>query len=98
MRGYLDANELDAKQLWVADQFRVEQDPGDALDVWTDLNAVRDGFARFGLLDDRVRFLPGSPPAALADAPVKRISLMRIGQGPIADGVKALESMYSRIA
>ena len=27
----------------------------------SDLNVVRDGFARFGLLDDQVRFLQGRP-------------------------------------
>ncbi len=80
MRGYLDANEIENKQVWIADEFRVEQNPADDLDVWSDLNSVRDGFARFGLLDDRVRFLPGSPPEALAESPIKRISLLRIGQ------------------
>ncbi len=59
--GYLDACELDRKQVWIADAFRVEQDAEDPLDVWTDLNTVRDAFARFGLLDDRVRFLQGRP-------------------------------------
>jgi cephalosporin hydroxylase len=98
MRGYLDAFEIESKQVWVADEFRVAENPEDDLDVWTDLNTTRDGFARFGLLDDRVHFLSGNPPAALTDAPIKRIALMRVGQCDIADGVKALEAMYPRIA
>ena len=36
--------------------------------------------------------------AALAESPIKRIALMRIGTCNIADGVKALEAMYPRIA
>ncbi|HYL51507.1 MAG TPA: CmcI family methyltransferase, partial [Acidimicrobiia bacterium] len=97
MRGYLDACELDRKQVWLADAFRVEQDDEDALDVWTDLNTVRDAFARFGLLDDRVRFLQGRPPDSLADSPIQRIALMRVGPCAIADAVEALETMYRRI-
>ena len=98
MRGYLDAHELENKQVWIADEFQVDDNPDDGLNVWSDLNTVRDGFARFGLLDERVRFLPGTPSDALADSPIKRVALMRVGQCDIADGVRALEAMYSRIA
>ena len=39
-----------------------------------DLNLVRDGFSRFGLLDDRVRFLQGPLDADLPDAPASNRS------------------------
>jgi cephalosporin hydroxylase len=97
MRGYLDAFELDRKQVWIADEFRVDQNPADGLDVWSDLNTVRDGFARFGLLDQRVRFLQGRPADALTAAPIQRISLLRVGGVDDASAVDVLQSQYQRV-
>ena len=68
MRGYLDAHEIATREVWIADRFRVEPAPSEAVFGWSDLNTVRDGFARFGLLDACVRFLQGPPGEALADA------------------------------
>ncbi len=44
-----------------------------------DLNQVRDGFERFGLFDQRVRFLQGPYPQSLADAPFDPIAVLRVG-------------------
>src|SRR5262249_29145850 len=66
MRGYLDAHELPKRKVWVVDRFVVDPDTNDPLDVWADLDAARDGFARFGLLDERVRFVSGPAAEALA--------------------------------
>ncbi|MDQ1382215.1 MAG: hypothetical protein QOJ71_2934 [Actinomycetota bacterium] len=97
MRGYLNAYGLDDKSVWIADAFRVEQDADDALDVWTDLDTVRDGFSRFRLLDERVRFLQGRPADALASAPIEQISLLRIGHSD-AEAIEALAEMYDSVA
>ncbi len=96
MRGYLDAYGIDDKTVWIADGFRVDRDAGDPLDVWTDLDTVRDGFARFGLLDERVRFLQGRPADALEGAPIDHIALLRIGRG--AEPLEALVAMYGAVA
>jgi len=97
MRGYLAAYEMDARSLWVADPFRVD-DVDDPVVAWSDLNTVRDGFARFGLLDEHVRFLQGPPADALVDAPVEQIALLRIGAGA-GDHVSAtLGACYDRLA
>jgi cephalosporin hydroxylase len=96
MRGYLDAYGIDDKTVWIADGFRVDRDSGDPLDVWTDLDTVRDGFARFGLLDERVRFLQGRPADALEGAPIDHIALMRIGPG--TEPLEALVAMYGAVA
>lgn len=98
MRGHLDAHEIPNKRVWVADRFRVEPVPGDSLDVAADLNTVRDGFDRFGLLDDRVRFLLGDPAATLAEAPITTIAMIRIGPGVAADLDASLDAIYPRIA
>jgi cephalosporin hydroxylase len=63
-----------------------------------DLNQVREGFERFRLLDERVRFLVGSPAETLPDAPVEQVALLRVGPelGNLAGEV--VDAMYDRIA
>ncbi|HTD49874.1 MAG TPA: TylF/MycF/NovP-related O-methyltransferase, partial [Acidimicrobiia bacterium] len=97
MRGYLAAHEMSVRTVWVADRFRVDERPDDPVVVWSDLNTVRDGFARFGLLDDRVRFLLGAPADTLADAPITEVALLRIGVGDAADLAATLESLYGKV-
>ena len=63
-----------------------------------DLNLVRDGFDRFGLLDDRVRFLQGPMAATLADAPLEQIALLRIGRGVDGETRAVLDALYDRLA
>ena len=68
MRAYLDAHELPDRQVWVSIAFRSAPEPAarsrpfprqGVAGFRADLNLVRDGFERFDLLDDRVRFLQG---------------------------------------
>ena len=75
LRGCLEAHEDLDRQVWVADPFRAS--PPEARrggepalgELWPDLNQVRDGFERYDLLDERVRFLQGDYRATLPDAP-----------------------------
>lgn len=97
MRGYLDAHEMGTRNVWIADRFRVEDAPTDTVFAWSDLNTVRDGFARFGLLDERVRFLVGPPGETLADAPINQIALLRIGAGAADDVGAAFDALYHRL-
>jgi cephalosporin hydroxylase len=107
MRAFLAAHEITDVRVWAADPFvgSVPAGEGDANDLVgamaryrADLNQVRDGFARFGLLDDQVRFLPGAPDDALAGAPVTRLSLVRFGGGVGDALVPALERILPRVA
>ncbi len=63
-----------------------------------DLNMVRDGFARFDLLDDRVRFVEGDLDQTLGSAPIEQIALLRIGDdlGPAVGDV--LDQLYDKLA
>ena len=63
-----------------------------------DLNIVREGFQRFGLLDDRVRFLQGPLTATLYDAPIERIALLRLGYGIGAETGPVLDELYDRLS
>ncbi len=63
-----------------------------------DLNLVRDGFARFDLLDDRVRFLQGPMDATLSDAPIEQLALLRIGRSAGDQIRTVLEHLYDRVS
>jgi cephalosporin hydroxylase len=97
MRGYADAYSLAGRSVWVVDAFRVRPAPDDRLDVWTDLHAVRDAYARFHLLDDRVRFVEGRSRAALARAGIASAALIRLGRGDEAETEEALEALEPRL-
>jgi cephalosporin hydroxylase len=84
MRGWLEAHELEDRRVWLVDPFRVDG-PADA-----DLNTVREAFARHGLLDDRVRFVPDS-----AGVEAEQIALLRVG--PDADPA-AVAALRARVA
>ena len=105
MRAYLDAHEIDGTRVWVADHFRASPDPQTTPSLpnrgvagfQADLNLVRDGFSRFGVLDDRVRFVQGPPTALDHDRP-DRIALLRIGRSGARDAGAILESLYDRVS
>ncbi len=105
MRAYLDAWELPKRRVFVADRFRASPEPDTSPTLppngvagfRADLNIVRDGFDRFGVLDDRVAFLEGPASATLRDAPIERIALLRIGAGARSDARDALELLYDRV-
>jgi cephalosporin hydroxylase len=107
MRAFLEAHEVAGRMAWVIDEFlATARDAGagdesavNALGRFkADLNQVRDGFARFGLLDDRVRFLQGPPAQRLADAPAERLAVVRIGEGLGASLGPVLEAVHSRLS
>ena len=62
-----------------------------------DLNTVRDGFERFDLLDDRVRFVQGDLDLTLPEAPIEKIALLRIGGDLGATTAVAIEQLYERL-
>ena len=105
MRAYLDVHEVADTQVWVVDRFRSSPEPetvpslpGRGVAAFqADLNLVRDGFARFDVLDDRVRFVQGAVQALMSDGP-ERIALLRIGRSATEDVRTILEVLYERVA
>jgi cephalosporin hydroxylase len=106
LRGFLEAHDMLEQQVWVADRFLgTESDATDDAELsaqltrfGADLNQVRDGFARFGLLDERVRFLQGAPEDVLRDAPIDRLALLRLGRTLGSSLQPVLEALHGRMA
>jgi O-methyltransferase len=62
------------------------------------LDAVRDNFETYDMLDDHVRFLPGLFADTLADAPVERLAILRIDGDLYASTREALDALYDRVS
>ncbi len=91
---------MDDRRVWVADPFDGTTAPAGEGDLSfpPDLNTVREGFARFRLLDQRVVFLPGDPASVLSTAPISEIALLRIDGLEPAEVEAVLETAYDRVA
>ena len=59
---------------------------------------VRANFQRYGLLDDRVRFLPGWFKDTLHDAPIDRIAVLRLDGDLYESTIQALDALYPRLS
>ena len=111
MRGVLAAHGESSRQVWLADSFsglpapdagRYPSDQGIDYtgfgELAVGLEQVRGNFARFRLLDDRVRFLPGWFAETLPDAPIEQIAVLRLDGDLYASTIDALEALYPRLA
>ena len=99
LAAYLAGHEVFGRRLWVADRFGGGAAPDEDSPPWfaPDLNTVRDGFERFGLLDDRVRFLQGAPSETLAAAPIDDIALLRIDRQDPEEVSAILRAAYDKV-
>jgi glycosyltransferase involved in cell wall biosynthesis len=111
MRGILMAQGIIDRAVWVADSFaglplpNAEQYPADKDDTHHTMTAlavsleeVRDNFARFGLLDEQVRFLKGWFKDTLPQAPVKRLALLRLDGDMYESTIQTLDGMYWKLS
>ncbi|MGH9290656.1 MAG: CmcI family methyltransferase, partial [Acidimicrobiales bacterium] len=104
MQVYLDAHEVSGTRVWVVDRFRASPEPDRAPSLpdrgiagfQADLNVVREGFARFDVLDDRVRFIQGPVGALDVDGP-EQIAVLRIGRPAAREAGAILEALYDRV-
>jgi len=111
MRGVLKALGETSRRVWACDSFQglPKPDPArysaDADDPhWTfaelavSLDEVRANFARYGLLDDQVRFLAGWFSDTLPNAPLEAISVLRLDGDMYESTRVALESLYPKLS
>lgn len=59
---------------------------------------VKANFERYGLLDDQVRFLTGWFKDTLQDAPIDRISVLRLDGDLYESTIQALDALYPRLS
>jgi O-methyltransferase len=111
MRAVLAAYDDPDRRVWVADSFQglpkpnADAFPADAgLDytihpeLAVGLEQVRANFAKYGLLDERVRFLPGWFKDTLPSAPIERLAVMRLDGDLYESTIDALEALYPRLS
>jgi O-methyltransferase len=110
MRGFLKAFGMEDRRVWVADSFAGPPAPRLPQDADEDLSAakcpmlaismetVRETFARYGLLDGQVRFLPGWFKDTLPQAPIERLALLRIDGDLYESTWDALSALYAKVS
>jgi len=113
MRATLAAHGDDTRCVWLADSFAGLPAPNSAeypadsdvirLDRFSHVlavteNDVRANFERYGLLDDRVRFLPGWFKDTLPNAPIEHIALLRLDGDFYESTIQALDALYPRLS
>jgi hypothetical protein len=108
IRGAMRALGALDRTLWLADSFRglpkpeAPQDAGYDLTCFSalaiDAETVREGFCRFEVLDERVRFLEGWFADTLPRAPIERLALIRLDADLYKSTLDALEPLYPKLA
>lgn len=111
MRGVLKAFEATDRVVWVADSFEGLPPPDpdsypadsgmrlcDIAGLAVPVEQVRDNFARYGLLDEQVRFLKGYFRDTLPGAPIDRLSLLRLDGDLYESTMQALEHLYPKVS
>jgi O-methyltransferase len=110
MRAVLAAFGDSDRCVWVADSFR-GLPPPDAkwpVDAGSRFHRMRDlvipraevegNFRRYGLLDERVRFLEGWFEETMPTAPVERLAVLRLDGDMYGSTMTVLEAMYDRVS
>jgi O-methyltransferase len=111
MRGALEAYDEPSRVVWLADSFEglpkpnADAYPDDRADVhWThaelaiSLEQVQANFARYGLLDERVKFLKGWFKDTLPTAPIQRLALLRLDGDMYESTIQALDALYPKLS
>jgi O-methyltransferase len=110
MRAALAAWGDETRNVWVADSFEglPRPDPAYPVDAGdlhhtasrlaVSLDDVQANFRRYGLLDDRVRFLKGWFKDTLPDAPIDRLALIRLDGDMYSSTMEALTALYPRLS
>lgn len=111
MRAMLAAYGVTDRLVWLADSFRglpppapglYPEDEGDMLHAIDELRVsraqVQSHFDRYGLLDDRVRFLEGWFRDTLPHAPIERLAILRLDGDMYESTMDALTHLYPKLS
>lgn len=111
MRAILLAHNQTERLVWVADSFaglpvadeeRYPLDSGDVHHTFGELavplEKVQANFARYGVLDDNVRFLKGWFEDTLPSAPIERLALLRLDGDMYSSTIQTLDALYHKVS
>jgi O-methyltransferase len=111
MRALLKVYGDQTRLVWVADSFeglpkpdgRYQQDGGDrhwklSHTLAVSVEQVQANFARYGLLDNQVRFLAGWFKDTLPTAPINQLAVLRLDGDMYSSTMDALQSLYHRLS
>ena len=107
MRAMLDAYAIPTRRVFAADSFagipRNTRAVNDPVDRWTDrwvasVDEVRDNLARFGLLDERVKFVVGFFADSLPALANETFALVRLDSDSYDSVETSLMHLYPRLA
>lgn len=113
MRGILAAHQITDRSVWVADSFQgLPTPPANSVDeamynfaqvvelerFRVDLTTVQANFARYGLLDAQVKFLPGWFRDTLPSAPLEQLAILRVDGDYYDSTLDTLNALYPKLA
>lgn len=111
MRALLEARGVVDRRVWVADSFEGLPPPNPEFypaDKGLNLHlvkgfiapveSVRATFERYGLLDDQVRFLVGWFKDTLPEAPIEKLSILRVDADLYESTIDALNMLYDKVS
>ena len=107
MRGVLKALNENMRSVWVVDSFEglptISEHEKSASwwrggDMAIPIDKVRDNFARFNLLDDRVRFLKGYFSDSLPSAPIRQLAVLRLDADLYESTRDVLTHLYPKLS
>jgi hypothetical protein len=111
MRAVLAAHGVSDRSVWLADSFEglPAPDPGKypgdrgldlsgARGLAVGVERVKENFARYGLLDDKVRFLVGWFKDTLPTAPVEQLALVRLDGDLYESTMDAITALYPKLS
>ncbi|KOS29390.1 macrocin-O-methyltransferase [Bacillus anthracis] len=111
MNGFLQANNITDRTVWVADSFEglsapnLEQYPkdyGDYLHTFdylrVSLETVQENFRKYDLLNDQVKFLKGWFKDTLPSAPIEKIAIARLDGDMYESTMDSLVNLYDKVS
>ncbi|HAC14679.1 MAG TPA: macrocin O-methyltransferase [Bacteroidetes bacterium] len=110
MKATLKAFGDTSRNVWVADSFEglpvpdssnpkeIQKDIDPEKILAVPLHEVKNNFKSYSLLDERVKFLPGWFKDTLPDAPIEKLSIMRLDGDFYESTMDALEHLYPKLS
>jgi O-methyltransferase len=111
MKAMLEYLDDKTKKVFVADSFqglpkpdikKYKSDFGDKHHTWSQLSigveVVKENFKKYNLLDERVVFLEGWFADTLVDAPIEKLSLIRLDGDMYGSTMDAIQPLYPKLS